>query len=34
LSDALSSVIDLSPKKLVEKRLARLMSYGKFLESE
>ena len=34
LEDALSSVSDLSPTKLVERRLARIMSYGKFLETE
>ncbi|MDC1312086.1 acetyl-CoA carboxylase carboxyltransferase subunit alpha [Burkholderiales bacterium] len=34
LEDSLASVIDLSPAKLVEKRLARIMSYGKFLEAE
>ena len=30
LEDSLASIIDLSPDKLVEKRLARIMSYGKF----
>ena len=34
LEDALSSVSDLSPAKLVERRLARIMSYGKFLDAE
>ena len=34
LEDALSSVSDLPPTKLVERRLARIMSYGKFLDSE
>ena len=34
LEDSLASIIDLSPAKLVEKRLARIMSYGKFLEAE
>ena len=34
LEDALSYVSDLSPTKLVERRLARIMSYGKFLETE
>ena len=34
LEDSLASIIDLSPDKLVEKRLARIMSYGKFVEAE
>ena len=34
LEDSLASVMDLSPAKLVEKRLGRIMSYGKFLEVE
>jgi len=34
LEDSLASIIDLSPEKLVEKRLARIMSYGKFVEAE
>ena len=34
LEDALSSISDLSPAKLVERRLARIMSYGKFLDAE
>ncbi len=34
LEDSLASIIELSPAKLVEKRLARIMSYGKFLEAE
>ena len=34
LEDALSSVSGLSPAKLVERRLARIMSYGKFLDAE
>jgi acetyl-CoA carboxylase carboxyl transferase subunit alpha len=33
LEDSLASLIDFSPDKLVEKRLARIMSYGKFLEA-
>ncbi|HAT51884.1 acetyl-CoA carboxylase carboxyltransferase subunit alpha [Burkholderiales bacterium] len=33
LEDSLASIIDLSPDKLVEKRLARIMSYGKFVEA-
>jgi acetyl-CoA carboxylase carboxyl transferase subunit alpha len=33
LEDSLASLIDFSPDKLVEKRLARIMSYGKFLET-
>lgn len=33
LEDSLASIIDLSPGKLVEKRLARIMSYGKFVEA-
>ena len=33
LEDSLASLIDLSPDKLVEKRLTRIMSYGKFLEA-
>ena len=34
LEDSLAGIIDLSPDKLVEKRLARIMSYGKFVEAE
>jgi len=34
LEDSLASIIDLSPDKLVEKRLARIMNYGKFVEAE
>ena len=34
LEDSLASIIDFSPDKLVEKRLARIMSYGKFVEAE
>ena len=34
LEDSLASIIDLSPDKLIEKRLARIMSYGKFVEAE
>ena len=34
LEDSLASIIALSPDKLVEKRLARIMSYGKFVEAE
>lgn len=33
LEDSLASIIDFSPDKLVEKRLARIMSYGKFVEA-
>ena len=33
IEDSLASLIDLSPDKLVEKRLTRIMSYGKFLEA-
>jgi len=34
LEDALSSVVDLSPSKLIERRLERIMSYGKFRTSK
>ena len=34
LEDSMASIIDLSPDKLVEKRLARIMSYGQFVEAE
>ena len=34
LEDSLASIIDFPPDKLVEKRLARIMSYGKFVEAE
>ena len=34
LEDALSSVVDLPPTKLIERRLERIMSYGKFRTSK
>jgi len=34
LEDALSSVVDTSPSKLIERRLERIMSYGKFRTSK